>query len=383
MHCSDLRRRTSASARPILALAFLLLTWAAWPLHALGQEIGWEPSKTWVMAVGVLQWKASNLYHEFPKTSRRDVELVKFFRDRGVPESQIVFLEDQHATRSHIEHAFVDLLKKTKPGDLLVFYYAGHGVREDGTTCFANYDITGETLKTGWQIPAIFDMIERHFHGSRVLLAADACYSGGLGVEAKKHHGKIAYGVLTSVQPNSTSTRNWTFTESLLKGLRGDSMVDLNGDGQVQLDELARYTEKEMAFAEGQKSWFSTANGFDPEMPLAQAKQVKDRGAGRRVEAHWQEKWWPAYALQTSNGKTHVHYAGFGAEWDEWLGPERIRQYQPKHLAVGTPVEVEWQEKWWPAKVVESSLGLQLIRYDGFGKEWDEWVGPRRIRSRN
>jgi hypothetical protein len=185
------------------------------------------------------------------------------------------------------------------------------------------------------------------------------------------------------VQPNSTSTRNWTFTESLLKGLRGDPTVDLNGDGQVRLEELARYTEQEMAFAEGQKSWFSTANGFAPTMNLAHAKHTVNREAGRRVEAQWQGKWWPAYVLQVSSGKTQVHYAGFGAEWDEWLGPDRVRAYKPRQLAAGTPIEVDWQDKWWPAKVVDSGLGLHLINYDGFGKEWDEWVGPRRIRSRN
>lgn len=372
-----------SQVRRAVISALLLLVPIPTPSHALADEIDWAPNKTWVMAVGVLQWQASNLYHPFPKVSRRDVELVRFFRDRGVPEPQIVFLEDQQATKSRIEQSFVALLKKARPGDLLVFYYAGHGVREDGITCFANYDITRETLKTGWRIPAIFDAIERHYQGARVLLTADACYSGGLGVEARRRHDKIAYGVLTSVQPNSTSTRNWTFTESLLKGLRGEPTVDLNGDGQIRLDELARYTEEEMAFAEGQKSWFSTAHGFDRDMSLAQATQAKDRTAGKRIEAQWKGKWWPAYVLQASGTQTHVHYAGFGAEWNEWLGPDRVRPYQPKHMAAGMPVEVEWQEKWWPAKVVESSLGLQLIHYDGFGKEWDEWVGPRRIRPRH
>ena len=290
-------------------------------------EIGWEPAKTWVMAVGVLEWSASDLYGSFPKAGRRDAELVQFFRDQGVPGSQIVFLKDKLATKVRIERSLVDLLDQTRPGDLLVVYYAGHGVEEDGTTCFANYDITGKTLRSGWQVPAIFDAIERHYLGSRVLLMADACNSGALGVEAEKRGSKIAYATLASVQPEEESTGNWTFTECVLKGLRGDPAVDLNGDGQVQLDELARYTKRKMSAAESQKAWFSTANGFAPDMVLSLTKGARTAGVRveRKAEALWHGKWWPASVLQADNGKSLIHYDGYGAEWDEWVGADRLR----------------------------------------------------------
>src|SRR5262249_1397395 len=138
----------------LIAVAILFMLWRSSEQRAGAEEIGWQPAKTWVMAVGVLNWKAGRLYHPFPKENRRDVDLVKFFREHGVPEGQIVFLEDEHATKQHIEQALLDMLKKTRAGDLLVVYYAGHGTRDEGVTCFANYDITGATLKSGWQIPS-------------------------------------------------------------------------------------------------------------------------------------------------------------------------------------------------------------------------------------
>ena len=149
-------------------------------------EIGWEPKKTWVIAVGVLEWSASDIYGRFSKAGRRDIEIAQLFQDNGVPDAKIVFLKDKLATKARIQQAMVDLLDQTSPGDLLIVYYAGHGVEEGGTTCFANYDLTGKTLKTGWQVPSIFDAIERHYRGSRVLLMADACCSGGVGSRGGK-----------------------------------------------------------------------------------------------------------------------------------------------------------------------------------------------------
>ena len=317
------RVRGGRCARYLAIFLFALLG-SAW---AVDPEVGWEPAKTWVMAVGVLEWNASDLYCSFPKAGRRDAALVQFFRDQGVPDSQIIFLKDKQATKSRIEQSLVAMLDQTRPGDLLVIYYAGHGVEEEGTTCFANYDITGKTLKSGWQVPAIFDAIERHYLGSRVLLMADACNSGALGVEAENRRSKIAYASLASVQPEEESTGNWTFTECVLKGLRGDPAVDLNSDGRVTLDELARYTKRKMSSAESQKAWFSTANGFSSNMILSQTKGGPKAGgqAGGKVEALWHGKWWPASVLQSVKGKTLIHYDGYGAEWDEWVGTDRLR----------------------------------------------------------
>lgn len=48
----------------------------------------------------------------------------------------------------------------------------------------------------------------------------------------------------------------------------------------------------------------------------------------------------------------------------------------------GDLVEVEWRGSWWPAVLVERRGDLWLIHYEGYGDEWDETVGPDRIRLR-
>lgn len=369
--------------RRSLATTLLLLSLATADLLGPAQAADptWNPRNTLVFAVGVLHWQASDLYHSFPEENRRDAELIGELRERGVAADRLIFLKDEQATRKHIRAQLVRLLAKSKHDDWLILYFAGHGVRAGGVTYLANYDIAADTAGTGWAVPKIFDMIEEHFRGDRVMLWADCCSSGGLGIEAARRKGKISYGVLTSVEPSGTSTGHWTFTDCLLKGLRGNALVDLDHDGRVRLDELARYTEGEMAFAEKQLAWFSTTGRFDPKLVLAPAPPWSDQGAGTRVEVNWKGKWWPAYALANQAGQTRVHYAGFGNDWDEWVGPERIRPYLPQNLPAGARVEVSYEQKWWPARVLESRLGLQHIRYDGYGAQWDEWVGPDRWRA--
>ncbi|MBX3214962.1 MAG: hypothetical protein KF850_23210 [Labilithrix sp.] len=46
-------------------------------------------------------------------------------------------------------------------------------------------------------------------------------------------------------------------------------------------------------------------------------------------------------------------------------------------------VEVEWRGTWWPAVVLEKRGGERwLVHYEGYGSDWDEVVGGERVRAR-
>lgn len=65
--------------------------------------------------------------------------------------------------------------------------------------------------------------------------------------------------------------------------------------------------------------------------------------------------------------------------YNEWLR----RNYNPRPLyTVGESVQVHWGNKWWSARVLRVSGNRYYIHYSGWGTEWDEWVGPSRIRKR-
>jgi hypothetical protein len=368
-------------------LAAALTAWIALFPAPLQAQLDWQPEKTWLFAVGVLQWQHGDVWPGMPgaKTNRRDAELVEHFRSRGVPGKQIVYLQDREATRKRIQHALTEHLARTRSGDLLIFYYTGHGSRNHEThkACFANYDAASS--ESAWQVSEIFDAIEQGFRGDRALLIADCCFSGALVDVARQRESKIAYGCLCSSFSHNTSTGNWTFTESLLKGWRGDPGVDLDGDGAIEWQEMGRSAELDMAFIERQKSMFQATHGFDPRMKLVAANGPRRPRLGERLEAKWKGAWYRAQVIDVRGEQLKIHYAGDADSWDEWVGPERIRPFRPRQFDIGQQVDVKWDadKKWYPAAVIRPWYGLHLVGYDGYPPEWNEWVGPDSIRPRH
>ncbi len=55
------------------------------------------------------------------------------------------------------------------------------------------------------------------------------------------------------------------------------------------------------------------------------ARVVLDAGVKPDCEVEWEGSWWPAKVLKTENGKYYIHYIGYDASWDEWVGKERYR----------------------------------------------------------
>ena len=112
--------------------AFLLLIAIVATTSAFAADIRWQPQKTRVFVVGTLEWKDSETFTSFPKANRRDAQLVRFFRQQGVASNHIVYLADKQATTSHAQNALDKMLAQTAPGDLLFFYFTGHGYQSEG-----------------------------------------------------------------------------------------------------------------------------------------------------------------------------------------------------------------------------------------------------------
>lgn len=380
--------------KSLAAAISLIAAGLAAPAHLSAKtKLDWDPEHTWVFAVGILEWEHSEIYPSFPAAmkNRRDAQLVKHFKDAGVPAKHITYLQDAAATKERIQKAFRALLDETDEGDLLVFYFAGHGSRDadSGETWFANYD-AGNSDSSAWNIRSIFTAIDNHFSGNRVLLLADCCHSGALYEECRRRNRddgdtELAYSVLTSSYSHNTSTGNWTYTDSLLAGFRGESQVDLNHDDIVELNELAQYTDLELAFLEGQKSMFFAAPAFPRAAKLAEVEDELIPRTGQRVEVDYKGRWYRAKIIDVDGDQTEVHYAGYDDSWNEWVGPDRLRPYQPAQFAEGDKVEVEWNQdkKWYPATILKAWYGLHLVHYDNYASSTDEWVGPGTIRIRS
>jgi hypothetical protein len=343
--------------------------------------LGWSPERTWIFVVGTLKWKHSEYFDPFPQENRRDAALVEFFRAQGVPETNLVYLQDRQATTARIQERLETQLAAAGADDLLVVYYCGHGGKmDDGVPYFASYDTDGEDNQ-GWLMDSLPATIERYFRGSHALLLADCCYSGCLVDAVSRHADRVAYACVASSLASELSTGNWTFTEGLLTGLRGHAFVDEDSNSAITLRELAGEIIESMAFAEEQIAVFATHGNFDPHIVIAAARPRLDPRVGRRVEVESEGDWYLAQIVDARAEQLKVHYYGYEESDDEWVAADRIREVKRKSYPASAAIEVSWKREWYPATVLEVRAGIHHIQYQDYGPEWNEWVSTKRIRA--
>lgn len=341
----------------------------------------WNPNKTWVFFVGLLEWKDKKTFASFPQENRRDKILLDVLKQRGVPESQIVFLQDKAATTAKIQTSFETFLSKAQSGDTVFFYYSGHGYKSDDNleAFLAGYDASDKNV---WKAASVPDTIDKFFAGSNAVIMLDNCYSGAMAEAVKNRRSKISYAVLASSHFNSFSTGNWTFTESLIYAFRGESFIDDDANGKIDLGELAENSAEDMLFAEEQIAEFVFTGNLNNQTIIAENVPKSALRVGERVEAFDQGDWYRAIITAVEHNQFKVHYFGYEYEEDAWRTAKQLRAFTPKTFPVGSRIEAEWEGKWFPAKVLEVKGGAHLVSYDGFHMEWDEWIPSDRIRRK-
>lgn len=114
--------------------------------------------------------------------------------------------------------------------------------------------------------------------------------------------------------------------------------------------------------------------------------------AGDKAQVLWKGTWYPATAIKSNGAQCYIHYDGYGSNWDEWVGADRIKVTSSSGAAPaavtasfkeGDPVSVLWKGTWYPASVLKVlGGGRYRIHYDGYDASWDENVGPSRIKGR-
>ena len=106
---------------------------------------------------------------------------------------------------------------------------------------------------------------------------------------------------------------------------------------------------------------------------------------GTTQKVYWGGKLYDAKILKVDGDFHWITYPGWPDYWNEWVMSDRIvAAVSSKTLPkVGAAVEVEWKGKWWNATVLEVAGERAKIHYDGYDASWDEWVGPDRVRARD
>ena len=405
----------------------------------------WSPADTFAVVVGVLSFKDASI-PSFAARHRKDQELSELLVRRGVPKDHVVTLLDRDAQAKAVLDSVSALASKAGPGSTFLFYYAGHGGMSDkGEVSFVAYDETAGDAATHLDLSKVEAAIGDHVHGARVLLLADCCHSGGLiGSAARLHKKGIDAAAITSADASNLSTGNWTFSQTVIDAFGGRPLLDRNGDGAIDLGEVADESADAMKYREAQRSGaafeglgrsFVVAN--DSGAPVARTagpvavgsytaldqdgqdvvgRIVDKKGTDASVELYdysdatiktapasalkpivWRRypvgsklkvfsegSMWPAEVTKIDGDFHFVTYPGWPSFWDEWVLSDRIQEEatSPSKHAKGDKVQVEWQGKYWPATVLDVNADRCLIHYDGYASSWDEWVPPSRMKDR-
>ena len=335
-----------------------------------GEEAVWQPRKTRVFIVSLARFEGDRL-HSFPTDERLDAHFAELFAERGVPASQIVFLKDEQATTQNIKSEFASFLRKSSPGEMLFFYFGSHGAYDPATGKFS-FCAFNDNLSFSWALNAI----ESDFKGTRAFLMTDCCYSGGIVDLAEKRETSIAYACLSSTYAHQTAWSGWRFMQCLIRGLAGDPVVDL--------DELAAYTARYMAFAAEGKPGFTTTGDYNPKLRLAITTGQKRSRVGELLEAWTGTNWAKAEILDARAQQFKIHFTeNTKSANDAWVAQDAVRPFGFQHFPIGMPVEVQdsSDHRWHSAKVLENWESLHLCRNDDRSSAYDEWFGPSRTRA--
>lgn len=406
-------------------------------ISASHADEAWQPGKTHAVIAGVLEWQGGGLA-SFSKSGRKDAELARVLTDRGVPQANVRLLLDGAATKKGITASLREAFRKAGPGDTLIFYYAGHGVRKGASLFFANADIDSSTdeltRSTGLSLDALAELFARECRAGTVILMADCCYSGGLTVirDRLTRKGSAAI-VLASASASNISTGSWTFSQTMIDALRGDPLADRDGDGKIILSEIGREVTDAMKYRERQRSCvaydgaaantiFSKSSGppgassgkfrtgayvlakkegrFAPARivgaagggyrcafysyntrtvqtvgtPEIKELRFKTYAKGKEVTVSWGGAVYPARILKVEDDFHWVSYTGWSDDWNEWVMEDRISEG-------GSAVQVEYQGTWYPAVILEEKNGRYKVRYLGYDSSWDEWVDNSRLKK--
>ena len=365
-----------------LTLVLTVFATVILPAHAndlaAASEAFWQPQKTRVFVVSMTEFKGG-VAAPWGSKGRLDEPWLECLKEKGVPASQIEFLTDAGADSDSVRKHLDDFLARSKPDELLIFYFGSHGSYNAKTNTYSYVTYDGHL-----PFQFAFDSIEHNFKGSKVLMFSDCCYSGGIVEIVRERNTPIQYACLSSAYSHNVAYSGWRFLDCILRGFSGASVVDLNADGHIGLDELALFSEKHMAFVAEGKPMFATTNGFDPHMILSEVTTPKKNSQiGEYVEDFRSNSWHKSEITDTKPGFVRVHETNQGATFDDWLDKSQIRPFKYQEFAPGAHVMVKGSSsaQWYPATVQKGFESLYLCHYEGWSAAYDEYVGPSRIKA--
>lgn len=262
----------------------------------------------WAVVFGISKYQNSGIPNL--RYAHRDAEaFYEFLRSPNggaFPDDHLLILTNEKATKASLEHAIFDFLKQTKKEDLVMIFFSGHGLsRGKGYSYFVTHDTDPMRIEeTAFNMEEVRRALRTSIRAERVMIFADACYSGAVNNYVKGTRGlaednlinrylvemaKVKPGIvsITSCAENEVSNEAWLywehgiFTFVLVSGLGGkitdtDGKVksfesaDVNQDGIVTVGELSEYVSRYVSgYTKNKQNPQVSKSNFDPNTPLS------------------------------------------------------------------------------------------------------------------
>ncbi|MEM7580086.1 MAG: caspase domain-containing protein [Mastigocoleus sp.] len=175
----------------------------------------------------------------------------------GFADSDVTVLKNPQP--QDIRNAIEDLFSDRQKDDLLLFYFSGHGIKDErGKLYFSTHDTTknnGKLRKASAVTARVLHESINESRSQRQVVILDCCFSGAIAqgmtvkddgsINLQEQLGGKGRAILTS----STSTQYSfeqegsdlsIYTRYLVEGINTDA-ADKDGDGQISIDELHEY----------------------------------------------------------------------------------------------------------------------------------------------
>ncbi len=322
----------------------------------------------------------------FNPNNRLDLKFSELLTGNGTSGENLSVLIDNKATLERIRKEIERLAAKAPADSIFLFYYTGHGLNENGQTYLANYDIDPNGPDgTGLTPQMVAESIASKFKGKTVLLFADCCYSGGL-EDAAAILGAKGYRVLmiASADRSNISTGSWQFTKSLIDCMNGYGLADGNADGWVSVDEMRKEIFEAMKFMESQKFGYTNI-GMSGNIRVSKVTNPfrieTSRGftIGQYVMANCGGADGPARISAFDGEKARIEFLAYSEPVHDWQPISTFRSIEFRNYPLNEEVYVEWEGKFYDAKVLKVEDGFHYITYVGWDESWNEWLTENRI----
>jgi tetratricopeptide (TPR) repeat protein len=177
----------------------------------------------------------------------------------GFRKDHVTILLNEKATTSAIKKAIGVDLKRAPEDGIAVVYFAGHGAPEGEETYWLTYDskISQTLYASALSNDEISGMLKR-INTNRVVTLLDCCYSGASIAASRSTRAVLVDDPFRALEGSGSITitssdgkeqsledsklKHGIFTFRLLEAIKGKA--DINGDGTVMADEIAKYIQE-------------------------------------------------------------------------------------------------------------------------------------------